>query len=725
MNTRKIWKVGRLEETDETLSAVNEIAQQFGLTLPCAKLLFLRGYDSVTKAETFLNNTDLSIYDPFGMKDMDKAARRVCRAIKEGEKVSVMGDYDADGVSATALVYLYLNSKNPDMTPGYYIPDRFAEGYGMSRQAVDILHGQGAKLIITVDTGITAVDEVAYANSLGMDVVVTDHHECREILPDALAVVDSHRPDCGYPFKELAGVGVAFKLITAVEAMLRGETTPSKETVMDIYKRYSDLAMLGTVADVMPVTDENRAIIIRGLEKMRRSPRPGLRALVRRSLSDKKGDTNLTSTSISFGIAPRINAAGRMAHASEALELLLITEADGSCEAVAEKRAVHLCELNTERQQKEADIMKGLEDHVAAQCDLDSDRVLVIADDSWHSGVIGIAASKVCEKYGRPAILVTFSGCTEPAEGEPVVGRGSGRSIEGVNLIEAICACGHHLVKFGGHELAAGLSIRRDRVDAFRTAINAYIKEHETEDMWTCAVKADMELFPEDLSVKFVENVSLLEPFGVANPTPVFFMSDVFVMSARPIGNGSHMKFRLEKEGAIFDAVMFHASNEAYSYSPGEKLDILFHADINEFNGSRKVQLLIRDTRYAEHYMEMLEQEKTRYLRILAGEKIGADEEILPSRDDFAVVYRLLRAHYCESVKELAERRLLELAKADSPHGMNRVKLRVILDVLDEMELCKIEHREGDVIEFHVNLKATRVDLESSPLLLRLRGQCE
>ena len=724
MNTRKIWKVGAFEENAERLSTVNNIAGSLGISSVCAKLLFMRGYDSVEKAEAFLKNTDLSIYDPFAMKDMDLAAERILRAIKTGENVAVLGDYDADGVSATAVLYLYLENANPDMKLGYYIPDRFAEGYGMSRQAIDCLHAHGATLIITVDTGITAIEEVEYAKSLGMDVVITDHHECRETLPDAVAVVDPHRSDCTYPFSELAGVGVAFKLITAIEALSKGETVPSVATVKDIYERYSDLAAIGTIADVMPVTDENRAIIVRGLWNIKHAPRPGLRALGARMSSDKNGLADITASTVSFFLAPRINAAGRMEHASRALELLLIDEADENGEQAAALLADHLCELNTERQKQESDIVKSLEDRVAEQCNLATDRVLVLADDEWHPGVIGIAASKVVEKYSLPAILITFAGATDAATDEADVGRGSGRSIEGVNLIEAICACGESLVKYGGHELAAGLSIERGQVDEFRREINEYIKAHETEDTWTRVVAADLELDPADVRMGLAEEMLLLEPFGIANPTPLFLMRDVTVITERAIGNGSHIKFRLEKDGVLLNAVMFHAGYEAFGYNPGEKIDILFNLDINEYNGSRTVQLILRDTRYSAAFSEDVERQHTRYCQIMEGAEFSQKENVLPSRGEFAAVYRLLRARTCDNTCEISEKQLYSLVKAVPATNINRIKLRVILDVLNEMKLCRIQYHEFDLIEFHVDLCAAKVDLESAPTLCRLKKQC-
>ena len=723
MNTRKIWKVGRFEETADRLSSVNDIALNLGISTLCSRLLYLRGYDTVDKARAFLQNTDLSIYDPFEMKDMRLAAERVWQAIQNGENTAVLGDYDADGVSATAVLYLYLESKNPDMGLGYYIPDRFSEGYGMSRAAIDRLHEKKVSLIITVDNGITAIDEVAYAASLGIDVVVTDHHECREQLPAAVAVVDPHRSDCAYPFSELAGVGVAFKLITAIEALSKGEAVPSMETVKYIYENYADIVTIGTIADVMPVIDENRAIIVRGLSKISRSPRPGIRALAERVGADKNGVFDVTATTVSFFLAPRINAAGRMEHASRALELLLIGDADENREHAAAILADHLCDLNADRQQEESNIMRRLEQTVEEQCDLENDRVLVLANDDWHPGVIGIVASKVVEKYDRPAILITFQGTFDGAADQDDVGRGSGRSIEGVNLIEAISACGDCLLKYGGHELAAGLSLARGRVDEFRSAINQYIKEQETEEMWTRVVSADLELSAADASLRFAQEVRLLEPFGMSNPTPVFFMRDVTVVTQRAIGNGSHLKFRLEKDGVILQAVMFHAGYEAFGYNPGEKIDILFNIDVNEYNGSRTVQLLIRDTRHSDSYTMEWDAAEVRYREIANGALFTAAENILPSREDFASVYRVLRTKFCESFSEISERQLLSMANMGGQPRINRIKLRVILDVLKEMKLCDIQPREFDLIEFHVDLSAPKVDLASSPLLCRLKEQ--
>ena len=429
MEIKKIWNVGDIGEDADALSCVNEISASLGVSSACAKLLYLRGYKSVKSAEDFIQKNGLSIYDPFRLADMKKAAERVLKAVENNEHIAIYGDYDVDGVSATAVLYLYLEELNPDMELGYYIPDRFAEGYGMSSSAIEMLAQRGVELIVTVDTGITAIDEVEFAKELGIDVVVTDHHECRDELPDALAVVNPHRKDSEYPFTDLAGVGVAFKLVTAIEMLRTGDINTA---IRNVYEKYADLVTLGTIADVMPMVDENRNIIHYGLLKIKRAPRPGIRALLEKAgTSPAKCGT----TSISFGIAPRINAAGRMKHASRALELMLISDEED--EGTADSLAEVLCEYNKARQDEEQRILDEVYGLVEATHDFENDRVIVVAGDSWHPGVIGIVASKVVEKYGLPAILVTFDDVENHGNSFDV-GRGSGRSVSGVNLVEVL-----------------------------------------------------------------------------------------------------------------------------------------------------------------------------------------------------------------------------------------------------------------------------------------------
>lgn len=709
MEIKKIWNVGREGNSPEVSACISEISASLGITSACARLLYLRGYNSVSSARDFIDKNGLGIYDPFRMADMRAAAERILKAVEKNEKIAIYGDYDVDGVSATAVLFLYLEELAPDLELGYYIPDRFAEGYGMSSEAIDELANKGVDLIVTVDTGITAVKEVAHAKELGVDVVVTDHHECREELPDACAVVNPHRKDSEYPFCELAGVGVAFKLITAMEMLVSDDGMLA--AVKRVYEKYADLVTLGTIADVMPMVDENRNIIHYGLMKMRTSPRLGIKALI-----EKAGTApdKCTTTTVSFGIAPRINAAGRMKHASHALELLLLGEDDD--EETASRLAEILCEYNKARQEEEQRILEDVYKKVEDTHDFENDRVIVAADDSWHQGVIGIVASKVVERYGLPTILITFDDEENSGSGFDT-GRGSGRSVSGVNLVEVLSSASEYLVKFGGHELAAGLSLTRADLDDFKESVNDYVRSIENDEMWITSVNADCELSADDVNMKCAEDISLLEPFGTSNPTPLFYMSDLTVVKSYPIGGGKHIKFVLEKDGHSFYAVMFGASYEVFNYEAGEKLDAMFNLDINEYNGYKSVQLIIREIRKAESAAMLAEIERKRYKEIKDGAAFSAGESVIPNRDEFASVYKALK--FGGDSGAISESRLRTL----SGGGVNRIKLAFILDVLDEMGLCKISRNSDELVEYAINQMTGKVDLESSQLLIRLKSQ--
>lgn len=707
MERRKIWKIGGIGDDAEALSCVSAISSALGVSSVCAKLLYLRGCKTVDSAEDFIRKNGLSIYDPFRLADMKKAAERILKAVENSENVAIYGDYDVDGVSATAVLYLYLEELNPDMQIGYYIPDRFAEGYGMSTKAIDLLATREVSLIVTVDTGITAIKEVEYAKNLGIDVVVTDHHECREELPNACAVVNPHRADSEYPFRELAGVGVAFKLITAIE-MLR--TDDKNQAIRKVYEKYADLVTLGTIADVMPMVDENRNIVHFGLLKIKKNPRVGIRTLL-----EKAGTSHAKcgTTSISFGIAPRMNAAGRMAHASRAIELMLLSENDD--ETTAEVLAEALCEYNKARQDEEQRILEQVYLAIDETHDFKNDRVIVAAGDNWHAGVIGIVASKVVEKYGLPAVLITFDGEENHGSGFDV-GRGSGRSVSGVNLVEALSSASEYLIKFGGHELAAGLSITRADVEDFKCAVNTYVRNIENEDMWITAAEADCELEAADINKKSAEDILLLEPFGISNPAPVFFMRDVNVVSSKSLKGGKHIKFVMEKDGTVIDAIMFNADYEVFNYNVGECFDIMFNMDLNEYNGYKSVQLVIREIRRAESAQKKLEYEKARYKEIINGAKFTADEEIIPNREEFAAVYKALK--FADD-GYISENRLLALSG-----GINCIKLYVILDVLAQTGLCDINrNNDNDLIRYSLNAVTSKVNLDEAPLLIKLKDR--
>ncbi len=727
MKPKKNWKICRRELTADEIKTVDEASKRFGLCEAILRLLVLRGYDSVDKIEKFLCFTETVLYDPFLMKDMKAAAERVLRAVHVGENIAIYGDYDVDGVSSTAMLFLYLEELNRRLHPsddgiklGYYIPKRISEGYGVSTEAIEKLAEKKVNLIITVDTGISAVKELAYATELGIDVVVTDHHECPDVLPSVCAVVDPHRPDCEYPFKELAGVGVTFKLVIAIETLLAEESQANKiENTRQNYYNYADLATLGTIADVMPLVGENRMIVSLGLELMRAKPRPGVKALLACANAGKQG--KLTASTVGFGLAPRINAAGRMNEATKAVELLLLTREDEKCEEGAEILADALCEYNKNRQSEELRIIDQIYEKIEETHNFEHDHFIVAEGDNWHSGVIGIAASRVAERYHLPTILITYNDSTEPNAGKFEVGKGSCRSIEGVNLMAALDSCADCLVKYGGHELAAGLSVTRGNVEELRRRLNDYVRDFPSET-WEDEIFADCELAANDIHMSFAEQLLRLEPYGNANPTPLFYLEKAKIVRSHSISGGKHLKLTLEKDGVSLQAVMFNAGYEHFNLSVGEPVDLLFNVDINEYNNVRSVQLIVRDMRANTEYLCGLEAAATRYEAILAGETFKKEEGLIPVREDFKQLYLFCRRMDLTGKTQISERELFMILRAEN-ESMNFVKLRLMLDVLNEMKLCQVE-RSRNLLTIRLNSQSGKVNLEDSQILARLMTQC-
>ena len=501
--------------------AARRSMERAGVPPLAALTLCARGLDTVEKARSFLDAGRGQLLEPRLMKDMDAAAARVRRALEQGEQIAVYGDYDVDGITATCLLTDFLRSEGGEVVP--YIPDRMEEGYGLNREAVAALHAQGVGLIITVDCGITAVEEAAYAAALGVDVVITDHHECKEALPAALAVVDPRRPDCPYPFKCLAGVGVALKLVLALGGPERRE---------ELLRKYADLAAIGTVADVMSLTGENRTIVRLGLAELRRTRRPGLKALLREAGLEEKP---LSSTSVGYTLAPRINASGRMGCAALAGELLLTGDP-----VRGEELARQLCTLNRERQAIEAGIY--------AQCLERADALprsrrhaLVLAGEHWHQGVVGIVASRLAERYACPAFMI----CLQDGKG-----KGSCRSFAGFNLFAALEHCAPLLEGFGGHALAAGFTIKEENIPAFAAAMNDYVSAATGGREMVSVLDVDGELDdPGLLTLEGVEGLDLLEPYGAGNPKPVFSLSGCLISAMSGVGGGRHLKLKLSAGG--------------------------------------------------------------------------------------------------------------------------------------------------------------------------------
>lgn len=639
-----------------------------------AAMLASRGLAETEAAEAFLGGGPEQLHNPSLMADMDRAVARIKRAAELGEHVAVYGDYDVDGMTSACLMTDCLRFLG--LACALYIPDRIGEGYGLNPAAISRLHGRGVSLIVTVDCGVTGIEETAHAKSLGMDMVITDHHECRPELPAAAAVVDPKRPDCPYPEKSLAGVGVAFKLACA---LLGG----GKHTL----DRYADLVAVGTIADVMPLTGENRYMIREGLYKLLHSPRPGLAALMREAGVEGK---RLTATTVGFSIAPRLNAAGRLGRSDVAAELLLSRD-EKRCASLAGE----LCRLNRERQSIELGIWEQAVSMLGGKT---PETPIVLACENWHQGVVGIAASRLTEVFSLPTVMISLDG---------EMGKGSCRSSGGFNLFEALLACESELESFGGHALAAGLNIRRDRVDSFRSALAEYYKAHKPED----GPELRIDVCIGDGSLLDMENVASLErlePSGGGNPRALLCLTGARLEGVTPIGGGKHVKLKIRKFDIEYDCVFFSQRAEELEASCGDRVDVAFYPQINEFRGRSAVQLLVLALRKAD--------EGRLCRRILMGEPLLEREaaELLPGRGDFIRLWKRLTA--LGGALEAPLEEALELLDT----GGEAAKDCLCLMVFSELGLLGLDY-DGKRLSLAAGDNRGKTDLESSERLKSLR----
>lgn len=557
-----------LKEFDK--EKVVEISKKFKISPLIAIILYNRGVREDEDIREFLARDLSAMHDPFLMKDMDKATERITEAKEKGEKITIYGDYDVDGITSIAILYKYLKSMGVDVD--YYVPDRMVEGYGVNREALDKIKAEGTKLIITVDTGITAVEEAEYAKSIGLDFIVTDHHECKETIPDVYAAIDPKRKDCPYPFKSLAGVGVVFKLIQALDG------TKSLTSLMD---EYADLMCLGTVADISPLIDENRVIVTEGLKRFKTTNNVGLKALIDVSTNGKA----ITTSTIGYTIAPRINASGRLGCASTSVELFLTDDADKAMEL-----ANSLCHENTLRQQTEQKMFKEALEYIEAHPEIKEDDVIVIPHENWHHGIVGIVSSKITEKYYKPSILFAVDGDSA---------KGSGRSVTGFNLFGALEDSSELLEKFGGHELAAGLTIKAENIEKFRKKINEYSKG-KIQDLAMPTISLDAQIKVTYITIDTVNNINMLQPFGVNNPTPAFSVRNIKIYRISVMSEGKHLRMTLYKDGKYLDAVGFGMGDYYSLFEEGDFVDVAFALDINDYKGFQNVQLILKDMRKVE-----------------------------------------------------------------------------------------------------------------------------
>ena len=674
-----VWNVKQ-----PTVESVNALVRG-GYAPLAAMVLAAREKHDPRQAHAYLD-CNAQLLDPFLMTDMDLAAGRVGLAMTRGEKIAVFGDYDVDGITATCLLTDFLRSHGAACVP--YIPGRLEEGYGLNPIGIHQLKAEGVSLIVTVDCGITAVEMAQLCKELGIDLVITDHHECKDRLPDAVAVVDPHRPDGGYPHKTLSGVGIAFKLASAL--------CGSQEEVL---RHYADMVCLGTVADVMPLQGENRVFVARGLESLRHTNRPGLTALMQQCGCEP---AHVSASSVGYMLAPRINAAGRMGNIELAIELFLTKDP-----ARGEYVAKALCELNKQRQSVEQEIYRQA---VEMLPEGEIPEAIVLAEESWHQGVVGIVASRIAEEYCCPTFLICLDG---------EHGKASSRSYGGFNLFTALSCLSELLESYGGHELAAGFTIARDQIPAFREQICLLAQHYYTGDQPRTVLEADCAVQPELLTVPNIDSLDALEPCGNGCPKPLLVMEQLYIERITPVGGGRHLRLRLRSGRYGFNAIYFSATAESAAVAQGDTVDVAFMAQINEFKGERTVQMNVVDIRpscRAECSWQTGNYQKLCSGTITAGEAA----EILPDRAVLGMVWRFLASSGREELRETPMCLCRKLVRwSGSPMSLGQ--LLTCLDIFADVELIALQRQHKNLV-IRLLPRAQKADLNDSRTLQRLHA---
>ncbi|MEE3333921.1 MAG: single-stranded-DNA-specific exonuclease RecJ [Ruminococcus sp.] len=677
----KQWSIAKLNKDNAAA-----ISEKYDLPPIVSILLDIRGISTERDIESFLYN-ESEIENPLALKDMDKAVERIKRAIDNGEKICVYGDFDADGVTSTALLYSYLEAVGADVM--YYIPSRETEGYGMHNSAIDKFNADNVNLIVTVDNGISAVEQITYSNSLGIDTVVTDHHMPGETLPDACAVVDMHRSDCKSEFKTISGVGVAFKLVCALE----GEYADI-DMLLD---NYSDLVCIGTIGDIMPLIKDNRVFVKRGLININNSDRPGVASLVKVSgLADK----DISVSNVSFGLVPRINAAGRLGASNDSVSLLL-SDDFGESESIASK----LGENNSDRQHIEKEIIDSINKLIYGDPSMIKDRIIVIDGYDWHQGVIGIVSARIKDYFGKPCIIIT--------RGEDIC-RGSGRSIEGFDLWEAVSSCSELLKHYGGHPMAVGLSLTEDKIDAFRKAINDFARN--AGEMPFDKLKIDAKINSDIIDADFAADIKQLAPFGAGNPVPVFQLSNLRITGITPLSGNKHIRFTLAGAKKQFSALWFFKTPAENPYRIGDIVDAAVNLEVSLYKNTESLSVIIKDIKFSGvDYSEYIRSQRV-YESFLCGESIDRDtlRTIIPTRGEFASIYRYLR----DNVKSGGLRLDVLVYRMNST--VTYGKLKVALETMKELGLVEYnENMKGSFIRL-LNVQ-NKVKLEDAPTIIKLK----
>ncbi len=637
----------------QDINIVNSLSSGLGCSDIVSKLLINRGFTNLDEAAAFLNTCAECVHDPFLLNDMHIAVDRIVSAINKNEKIIIYGDYDVDGITSVSVLYLYI--KNFTNNVEYFIPDRFSQGYGVNENALDFIKNKNCQLLITVDTGISAVNEIEYANELGIDVVITDHHECQQILPNALAIVNPKRRDSKYPFSKLAGVGVVYKLITAIDSVLN---TNYADT-------YIDLVAIGTVADIMPLLDENRYIVKRGIQKISNNSNMGLKCLIDICVASSA----INSGTIGFAISPRINAAGRMEKAETAVELFTTEDVDN-----AQKIATHLCELNTKRQAIENDIyneaIKIIEDE-----QLDTRfNALVLWKEGWHSGIIGIVASKLKEKYNKPVVLFSVD----------EVAKGSGRSVIPFNLYEAFESINDLLIRFGGHKYAAGVLIENSNLKTFRNRLSECVGDFLENNNLSYDIDVECDIPHGLVTYKTAADIALLQPYGKSNEIPVFRIKNVRIIDIYSTSNNKHLRIKFLINNKNITGFYFGKNLKNFDYREGDLVDILCELNENEFRNIKNVQLTIRDMRYGNNVINSLKDKRN-----FCDEADNTSKWMLPSRVDIAAVYRFLFQSFVDGKKVINLDTVTNMINSDMLFKMNFEKMYCSVKVLLELGVFK------------------------------------
>lgn len=658
-----------------------QIAEEYGLPFFLAMLLEIRGAHQRDQIEELLGERS-ELSDPFLTADMYVAAERIRRALDDFEKIAIYGDYDADGVTATAILYSYLESCGGNVI--YYIPEREGEGYGLNKTAVEFLHNRQVNLIITVDNGIASLKEAQYVKELGMELIVTDHHRVQEALPDAVAVVDPHRPDDTSPYKHFAGVGVAFKLIMALE----GDDCDLE----GLLENYADLVAVGTIGDVVPLTGENRVLVRKGLQLLSRSDRLGVRELLEHAGMLGR---ELSAGNVAFSIVPRINATGRIGSPGRAVRLLVSEDPDEARELAEE-----ICDDNDCRRQIESELFQSALEDLREHPERLYDHVLVVAGREWHHGVIGIVAARLVDHFGKPCMVISYSG--EQA-------KGSGRSVDGFSLFEALCSCSELFTKFGGHPMAAGISLPAENIEAFRVAVNRYAA---TVPAAIPTLRIDCKLRPATLTPELPGLLQALEPFGTDNPPPLFGLYSMKLEKITAVGEGKHLRLTFSRDGTVQNCMLFHTPAKLFPYEPGDELDLAVTLDAKEYRGEMQLSVFIRDMKLTALDTDALIRGKLTFEKYKRGDDLTLEDaqELLPNYTDFALLYRFLRERGGWSGGAAMLLYRLDGGK------MGYARLLTALEVFAERGLLMLE-QSGEQLKIELCEAENKVNLLESPIL--------